>query len=98
MAIPVPNCLVCDKELKQVFEELDDYVQPIAAVSFDGSGAYGSRYDMLPMNESRNRVTDFLICICDDCLEKAVKEGKVLIKETQTTHTRSFKVARPGKL
>lgn len=78
-------CLVCDKELRDLFPEpvRDHFIWP----TIDGGGhveisfGYGSRYD-----DINNTANSHLALICDDCYEKAFNSGKItnVYKETIT--------------
>lgn len=72
-------CIVCNKELENIASgRLGNVNQPMKGTEFIGGGEYGSR------------ITDyggakFIINVCDDCLERALKENKAY------EHPRKFK-------
>lgn len=73
----IPNCLLCNKELKAVFAGIihkdGDYVQPALGNSFETYGTYGSEY-FDPCDTSYLSLN-----LCDNCTEKSVDEGRILI-------------------
>lgn len=81
------NCIVCDKDLKNVFGKSIN--QPEFGLTFTTVGNYGSIvFD--PMDGSYLEVN-----ICDECLKKASKEQKVLLNVPEiplkNTHTMEWK-------
>jgi len=80
-------CIVCKKPLEPVFTpasgELNatDLLQPDDALSFEGAGAYGSRYDESPV---------FAINICDDCFTQALKDDVVYVHNSKHTVTHTL--------
>jgi hypothetical protein len=67
-------CLLCGNELSPTADDISD--NDIAVnMSWQGGDVavmhcgYGSRHDL----------TNFLIAICDDCLEKSLQDGRIAI-------------------
>lgn len=54
-------CVSCKKELSNVWENDQDYIQPSGGVVFEGSATYGSSYDTA-------EGTMFIV-VCDNCLK-----------------------------
>ena len=70
-------CIVCDKALINFMEDDAGGIQPDEGSAFDTYGHYGST------------ITDFMngtrttICVCDDCLSKALSKKVAWIFDGQ---------------
>jgi hypothetical protein len=69
------KCISCGKELIRVFHGNTRTIPPeqdawCEAVVHIVVGGYGSRHDM----------SELVVGICDDCVDRKVKEGKILVK------------------
>lgn len=73
-----PRCIICGVALEPLYanEPEVDFDTSDKLCFLDGvvgmiMGGYGSRYDM----------TDFIIGVCDPCLDTRVKQGKIIKKK-----------------
>lgn len=78
------NCFKCEKRIKPAFKgdkgTTTGFYMPLDAVNFDGSGGYGSEYDMSPR---------FQIIICDKCLDNQIANGYVYSDVTKTPEVKA---------
>lgn len=67
------QCILCEKKLEHCYA----LTQPVGALSFTGTGHYGSRHDQC--NQLIN-VDKFEIFVCDDCWVSKARKMAVGIK------------------
>lgn len=76
MSEPALPCIVCGRELRNVFDEADN--QPNDGVVFTSHGNYGSTVfdDFIGQHLEVN--------LCDPCLVRAGEQGRVLLGQSRS--------------
>ena len=83
------KCIVCDKEFDRCFsnqefpEETSAWSKGIVDCMV---GGFGSRYDMC----------ELIVGICDECLEKKIQEGIIIVTNTFDQKLAEFSARRRG--
>ena len=70
------DCIVCDKQLKNVFPDVVN--QPSCGTAFTTVGHYGST-----VFDSMGDRTFLELNVCDECLKRLASNSKVLMGERQ---------------
>jgi len=83
------KCIICDKEFDRCFSDPEFPEETSAwseAVVDCIIGGYGSRHDMC----------ELIVGICDDCLDKKIQEGTIIVRNTLDQKLEELSARRRG--